>query len=109
METVMNLALTPWLRLSLPRLPRPSAPLRAQPVAARGALTSGPQELAAGTTCPVTEPAGTTIDCLGGCLWLTHDGDCKDIVLVAGQAYRSARPGRLLVHALEASRFAVVR
>ncbi|MFN9746481.1 MAG: DUF2917 domain-containing protein [Betaproteobacteria bacterium] len=105
----MNLALTPWLRLPLPRLAGPSAPLRAQPVAARGAVPSAPQELAAGATFPVTEQAGATIHCLGGCLWLTHDGDCKDIVLAAGQGYRSTRPGRLLVHALEASRFAVVR
>ncbi|MEI8265095.1 MAG: hypothetical protein WCI59_05035 [Betaproteobacteria bacterium] len=41
--------------------------------------------------------------------WLTHDGDCKDIILEAGQRYDSAMRARLLVHALEAAQVRLAR
>lgn len=34
---------------------------------------------------------GVVVRCLGGSLWITHDGDCKDVILHAGQAYRVQR------------------
>lgn len=46
---------------------------------------------------------GGTIACLEGCLWLTHDGDCRDIVLEAGQSHVADRDSRLAIHALARS------
>ena len=61
-----------------------------------------------GATLVVAQPRGTTIECRNGSLWLTHDGDIKDIVLAAGEHYRSGSDRRLLVHALEADSAVVV-
>lgn len=105
----MHLALTPWFRLPTLCLSRPGARLRAQPATASRAAPAVLQELVQGATFAVAKPRGVTIECRSGSLWLTHDGDCKDVVLAAGQAYRSERPGRLLVHAMEAAHFAVTR
>jgi hypothetical protein len=46
---------------------------------------------------------GSSIACLEGCLWLTHDGDCRDIVLEAGQSHVADRDSRLAIHALAPS------
>lgn len=51
--------------------------------------------------------AGVQLHCSSGCLWITHDGDPKDVVLRAGQ-HCEARPGcRVLVQALETSTYCV--
>ena len=51
--------------------------------------------------------AGMQLHCTSGCLWITHDGDPKDVVLYAGQ-HCEARPGyRVLVQALETSMYCV--
>ena len=49
----------------------------------------------------MVRPVGHKIECLAGCLWITHDGDPKDIVLRAGESYVPDRHSRLLVQALE--------
>ncbi|KQT09508.1 DUF2917 domain-containing protein [Ramlibacter sp. Leaf400] len=46
---------------------------------------------------------GGTIRCLHGCVWLTHDGDCRDVVLEAGEFHVVDRDTRLVVHALAPS------
>ena len=46
---------------------------------------------------------GLTVSCIRGCVWLTHDGDCKDVVLQAGDRHTVTRTARLLAHALEES------
>ena len=61
-----------------------------------------------GATLVVAHPCGTEIECRSGSLWLTHDGDVKDLVLAAGERYRSGSDRRLLVHALAADSAVVV-
>jgi hypothetical protein len=56
-----------------------------------------------GATLVIAHPAGGTISCRSGRLWITHDGDGKDIVLEAGQSHIAERSSRMLVHALLAS------
>lgn len=99
-ETVMNTALTPWFRLPQPDTlcGRRSAPASAPP-----------RSLAKGATPAVRRPAGVTVECRQGCLWLTHDGDARDIVLNAGERYVSTLGQRLLVHALEDAQAVVAR
>jgi Protein of unknown function (DUF2917) len=46
---------------------------------------------------------GGCVECIEGCLWLTHDGDCRDIVLEAGQSHVADRDSRLVIHALARS------
>jgi Protein of unknown function (DUF2917) len=46
---------------------------------------------------------GGTVECVGGFVWLTFDGDCRDIVLKAGESHVADRQARLTVFALEAS------
>lgn len=40
------------------------------------------------------------VRCAAGSLWLTHDGDPKDVVLGANQSYQAEREAPLRVHAL---------
>lgn len=51
-------------------------------------------------TLVVRDPLGRQLRCDSGVLWVTHDGDPKDIVLAAGENYRAERGSRMLVHAL---------
>ena len=96
----MNLALAPWFR----RAPAPAITRR--PVASAGPSS---QFLHKNATLDVRNPMGVTVECIHGSLWLTHDGDCKDIILEAGQRYSNATRGRLLVHALEPAQVRLVR
>lgn len=41
------------------------------------------------------------VRCAAGSLWLTHDGDPKDVVLGADQSYQAEREAPLRVHALQ--------
>jgi hypothetical protein len=43
------------------------------------------------------------VRCIEGRLWITHDGDPKDVVLDAGESYSAARPATMLVHAMRPS------
>ena len=44
---------------------------------------------------------GLTITCVRGSIWLTHDGDPKDVVLEAGQSHTVTRAARLIAQGLE--------
>ena len=67
------------------------------------------QELAKYTTITALQPQGAVIECLEGCVWITLDGDARDVVIEAGQVFRADRNSRALIHALEASRVRVAR
>lgn len=54
-------------------------------------------------TLTLSRPADTQIECFKGCVWVTQDGDLRDIMLEAGQNLSISRPARVLVHALESS------
>jgi hypothetical protein len=43
------------------------------------------------------------IRCASGSLWITHDGDPKDVILVPGESYRAEREDAMHVFALQDS------
>ena len=65
-----------------------------------GALT-----LAKGRIHRVTEPRGRRVECLGGVLWVTQDGDRRDIILEAGDAFDFDRADGVLLSALKDARY----
>jgi len=52
----------------------------------------------------IDDARGHRITCESGELWLTLDGDRRDIILPAGHAWLVDRPGPLVLSALVASR-----
>lgn len=52
----------------------------------------------------VAHPLGVTIECLEGSVWVTLDGDSRDVVLDAGQSFTVDRNQRTLLMALEDAR-----
>lgn len=40
------------------------------------------------------------VHCAEGSLWLTHDGDPRDVILASDQSYQADRPNPLRLHAL---------
>jgi hypothetical protein len=50
-------------------------------------------------TIELIDAAGATAALEKGCLWITMDGDRRDIVLGAGQSWTVERNGRTLLHA----------
>lgn len=54
-------------------------------------------------TLHVSDGYAMNIACLDGCLWITQDGDPRDIILKRGESFTLDRPGVALLHAFEAS------
>ena len=52
---------------------------------------------------------GERIECRTGQLWVTQDGDPRDVILKAGECFTLDRPGAALVSALEEASFAYRR
>ena len=77
--------------------------------AARDSSESEPRCLERGAVLAVQRPLNRAVECLRGTLWVTHDGDPKDVVLEAGQTYLPERDARMLVQALSAAEFRVTR
>ncbi len=50
-------------------------------------------------TVELIDAAGATAALDNGCVWITMDGDRRDIVLGAGQSWTVEKNGRTLVHA----------
>jgi hypothetical protein len=48
---------------------------------------------------------GDRISCISGSLWVTQEGDLKDYVLGSGENFWVARPGTVVVQALQNSQF----
>jgi hypothetical protein len=42
-----------------------------------------------------------TVHCRSGVVWITHDGDPRDVVLQPNQSHRVDRGARLTVHAMQ--------
>lgn len=51
----------------------------------------------------VSDGRAMNIVCIDGCLWITQDGDPRDIILRRGESFTIDRPGVALVHAFESS------
>ncbi len=58
------------------------------------------QTLQKGALLVVLDPLQHRVECLGGSVWITLDGDIKDIILDAGQNYQAERNSRMLIYAL---------
>jgi hypothetical protein len=63
-----------------------------------------PFPLARAATHWVARPRGQVVTCEAGTLWLTFDGERRDIVLDAGESHRCDSDARLAIHALAAAR-----
>lgn len=53
------------------------------------------------------DAASVVIECRRGCLWITQEGDERDIVLHAGERMRLTHDGLTLVEALESATLAL--
>jgi len=61
--------------------------------------------LARGELRPIADGRGCCVQCLSGALWLTQQGDARDIVLEAGDRAVIERNGTSIVFALSDARF----
>jgi hypothetical protein len=106
----MDIAFNPaarWTELTAWFLGRPAA----TPAMRRGrsvSLASPERHIAAGTTLRVEQPEGTEVVCLTGTLWITHDGEAADHIVVAGTPYVARHDGTMLVHAMSDARCLVI-
>jgi hypothetical protein len=94
------------MNLALPHVPAiPAFPrfalFRFPAQVRRTAKAGAVHEVAKGACLHLGNAEGRTVTCTLGTLWLTHDGDCKDVVIEAGQSHAVTRPQRLIVQALE--------
>lgn len=95
----MNLALNPFAGFPALRLPGTSRQRASWVVPTPHPV----QTIDKGAILVVLKPAGKTVTCVRGSLWITQDGDMKDVVISAGDSYTLERPARMLVSGLEAS------
>jgi Protein of unknown function (DUF2917) len=57
----------------------------------------------------IEDGAGSLIECLSGVLWITQNGDHRDITLERGQRFWLDRDGLAIVYGLEAARFRIAQ
>lgn len=89
-----------WLHNLTAREVAPTSPSITQPRSA--------QEIAKNKILEVKQPLGVTIECLEGSVWVTLDGDSRDVVLDAGQSFVVDRNQRTLLQALDAARVRLI-
>jgi hypothetical protein len=63
-------------------------------------LILGARPLEKGRIRRVPAALGRRVECLGGSLWITQDGDARDIVLASGEGFEFDRTGDALISAL---------
>lgn len=68
----------------------------------------GIQEIAKAGIFEVKQALGFTIECLEGSVWITLDGDLRDLVLDAGQSCKIDSERRALIQALDTARVRLV-
>ena len=67
------------------------------------------QEIAKNKVLQIRQALGMTIECLEGSVWVTQDGDTRDVVLDAGHIYKVDRQQRTLIQALDSARVRLIR
>jgi hypothetical protein len=68
-------------------------------------LINGARPLDKGRVRHVRVAPGRRVECLSGSIWITQDGDPRDIVLAAGEAFDFDRRGDALLSAFADSRY----
>jgi hypothetical protein len=53
----------------------------------------------------IPDAASARILCTDGCLWLTLDGDLRDVILEPGESFETREPRRVLLYAMQPSSF----
>jgi hypothetical protein len=66
------------------------------------------RRVAARTTVWIARPQGRTIRCEAGRLWLSFDGEARDVVLDAGESHLCTLAAPLAIHGLTAAAFRAV-
>jgi hypothetical protein len=51
----------------------------------------------------VSDASGVDIHCRTGCIWLTLDGDTRDVVLEAGESFSTTEHRRAVIYAMSAA------
>jgi len=69
---------------------------QSQPLAGMATRVLGKRETAARNL-----RTGQAVQCLKGVIWVTLEGEAGDVVLRAGERHVPAKPGRVVVEALE--------
>jgi len=75
------------------------------PVIRAPAIRAEEIALAARAIHRIEDGAGTLIECLSGVLWITQNGDHRDITLERGARFWLDRDGLAIVYGLEQARF----
>lgn len=106
----MNLAITHaihhdhsigrWLRCSAFR----SVPKTGQITGVRPYV----QEIARDKILDIKQALGVAIECLEGSVWVTLDGNMRDVILDAGQSFHVDRKQRVLIQALATARVRLI-
>ncbi len=68
-------------------------------------LINGARSLDKGLVRHVHSEPGRRVECLSGSIWITQDGDLRDVVLTAGEAFEFDRRGDALLSAFADSRY----
>ena len=63
--------------------------------------------LDAGRLLRIADPEGRGIAVIGGAVWITQQGDARDLFVAEGESFTFDRPGLALVQALRPSRLLV--
>jgi len=71
-------------------------------------LLSGTRTLGKGKVRHLHARSGRRVEVLSGAIWITQDGDLRDIVLASGEAFDFERAGDALLSAFDDSRYLVL-
>ena len=66
---------------------------------------TGASSMTKGHVRRVAEPLGRRVECLSGVIWVTQDGDLRDIILEPGDGFDFDRSEGVLISALKDSRY----
>lgn len=72
-------------------------------------LIRGARPLEKGRIRRVPAALGRRVECLSGSLWITQDGDARDIVLAPGESFEFDHTGDALISALADSSYLLLQ
>lgn len=66
------------------------------------------RHLSAGAMLHIDDGVGQSVVVFKGLLWITQDGDPRDVFVGRGETFTIDRPGRVLIEAMDESRLLVL-